>query len=99
MLALCAVGQHDRAGELFASMQHLRHEDGSYWTGYVYPDSARWPEERTTWTAGAVLLASAALVGDPATVEVFGGAGLPVGPDEIVPGCDAVQDVTCPAPR
>jgi hypothetical protein len=99
VLALCALGEHDRAGELFASMQHLRHEDGSYWTGYVYPDDARWPEERTTWTAGAVLLASATLASEPATVEVFGGAGLPVGPDEIVTGCDAVRDATCPAPR
>jgi hypothetical protein len=46
-------------------MQHLRDEDGSYWTGYVYPDDARWPVERTTWTAGAVLLATAALAGEP----------------------------------
>jgi hypothetical protein len=46
VLALCAVEDHARAGELFASMQHLRDDDGSYWTGYVYPDDARWPEER-----------------------------------------------------
>ena len=52
VLALCAVGDHDRAAELFADMQHLRDPDGSYWTGYVYPDDARWPEERTTWTVG-----------------------------------------------
>ena len=57
-------------------MQHLRDADGSYWTGYVFPDDARWPEERTTWTAAAVLLASAYLSGDPATAAVFGGADL-----------------------
>jgi hypothetical protein len=93
VLALCAVDQPDRAGALFASMQHLRHDDGSYWTGYVYPDDARWPEERTTWTAGAVLLASAALARDPVTTEVFGGATLPVGSDEIVLDCDASHDL------
>ncbi len=83
-LALCALGEHQRAGELFTSMQHLRDEDGSDGTGYVYPDDARWPDERTTWTAGAVLLAAAALAGRAVTTEVFGGAGLPVGPAELL---------------
>jgi hypothetical protein len=85
VLALCAVQQYDRAAELFTSVQHLRDPDGSYWTGYVYPDDARWPEERTTWTAGAALLASAALAGEAATTAVFGGAALPVA---IVDTCD-----------
>jgi hypothetical protein len=89
VLALCALGDHERARRLFTDMQHLRDEDGSYWTGYVYPDDARWPVERTTWTAGAVLLAAAALAGEPATIEVFGGAALPVGPAEI-PDCHEV---------
>jgi hypothetical protein len=71
VLALCALGEYDRAARLFADVQHLRHDDGSYWTGYVYPDDAFWPIERTTWTAGAVLLASAMLTGDPATTHVF----------------------------
>jgi hypothetical protein len=80
VLALCALGDRGRATELFTSMQHLRHDDGSYWTGYVYPDDAKWPVERTTWTAGAVLLAAAALDGDPVATEVFGGVALPVIP-------------------
>lgn len=88
-LALCAIGERARAAEVFADMQHLRHHDGSYWTGYVYPDDARWPEERTTWTAGAVLLAAAVLSGEPVTSAVFGGSGLPVGPDQIVLACGA----------
>ena len=74
--------------QLFADMQHLRHDDGSYWTGYVYPDDARWPEERTTWTGGAVLLAAAMLAGQPVTTEVFGGSSLPVGPAELRIDCD-----------
>jgi hypothetical protein len=48
-----------------------------YWTGYVFADLAIWPEEKTPWTAGAVLLALAALGGEPATRAVFGGDALP----------------------
>jgi hypothetical protein len=62
-LALAAAGQRDAAIEQVAAMQHLRHDDGSYWTGLVYADDARWPVERTTWTAAAVVLAADALAG------------------------------------
>jgi hypothetical protein len=60
-LALAAAGQRDAAREQLAAMQHLRGEDGSYWTGLVFADGVRWPVERTTWTAGAVVLAADAL--------------------------------------
>lgn len=62
-LALWAVGESDRAVRLLADMQRLRADDGLYWTGYVFDDDAMWPVERTTWTAGALLLAVAALGG------------------------------------
>ena len=62
-LALTAVGRREDALAQVAAMQHLREEDGSYWTGLVYADDARWPVERTTWTAGAVVLAADALSG------------------------------------
>jgi hypothetical protein len=78
-LALWAIGESDRAVQILRDMQHLRAEDGGYWTGYVFADEAIWPEERTTWTAGALLLAVAALGGDDATVTVFGGERLPIG--------------------
>ncbi|MEV6772570.1 prenyltransferase [Nocardia sp. NPDC051030] len=61
VLALDTLGDTDRALQLFADMQHLRDSDGSYWTGLVFADGKRWPEERTTWTAGAVILAADAL--------------------------------------
>jgi len=61
VLALDAIGDADRAHRLFAAMQHLRESDGSYWTGLVFADGKRWPEERTTWTAAAVVLAADAL--------------------------------------
>jgi hypothetical protein len=87
-LALAAADQRDAATEQVAAMQHLRHDDGSYWTGLVYADDARWPVERTTWTAAAVVLAADALSGatpaaglftDPAALPE---AGMPENPTE-----------------
>jgi hypothetical protein len=70
-LALAAAGRPDAAVEQVAAMQHLRHDDGSYWTGFVYADDTRWPVERTTWTAAAVVLAADALSGATAASGLF----------------------------
>lgn len=88
-LTLCMVGEVHRALDMLRWIQRLRHDsDGMYWTGYVFEDGAFWPEERTSWTAGALLLATAAVSGDEATAAVFGGERLPVGlaPDKC--GCE-----------
>jgi hypothetical protein len=61
VLALDAVGDRDRALRLLADMQHLRAEDGGYWTGLVFPEDVNWPAEHTTYTAAAVVLAVDAL--------------------------------------
>jgi hypothetical protein len=78
-IALWSLGRERQARELLRDVgAHLRDEaDGMYWTGYVFADTAVWPVEKTSWTAGAVLLALAALGGEPATCAVFGGASLP----------------------
>jgi hypothetical protein len=70
-LALTALGDPDAALEQVAAMQHLRDDDGSYWTGLVYADDARWPVERTTWTAAAVVLAADAIAGATPGAAVF----------------------------
>ncbi|MEU4689545.1 prenyltransferase/squalene oxidase repeat-containing protein [Actinoplanes sp. NPDC023714] len=70
-LALDAVGEREAARDLVAAMQHLREEDGSYWTGLVLTDGVRWPVERTTWTAAAVVLAVDALHGDHPRSAIF----------------------------
>jgi hypothetical protein len=77
VLALDAVGDHLRARDLFDSVQHLRDDDGGFWTGYVWPDDAIWPEERSTWTAAAVILAADALAGTSGGSGLFRGDGLP----------------------
>ena len=38
VMALDALGDRERALQLLADMQHLRTDEGSYWTGYVWPD-------------------------------------------------------------
>jgi hypothetical protein len=68
-LALDAVGDHRRALQLLTDMQHLRGDDGKYWTGWVFRDETNgqenpdvyWPSEHTTYTAAAVILAVDAL--------------------------------------
>ncbi|SDP56816.1 hypothetical protein SAMN05660199_04263 [Klenkia soli] len=70
-MALAVAGQVDAATEQLAAMQHLRDEDGGYWTGYVFADDAIWPVERTTWTAAAVVLAADALSGATPGAQLF----------------------------
>ncbi|MGY1667902.1 prenyltransferase [Geodermatophilus sp. SYSU D00696] len=89
-LALVVAGQPEAAHEQVAAMQHLRHDDGSYWTGLVYADDARWPVERTTWTAAAVVLAADALTGaTPASGLFADPSALPAPGTEDAPGSAA----------
>lgn len=77
VLALDTIGERTSAMRQFAAMQHLRDDDGSYWTGLVFTDNLRWPEERTTWTAAAVVLAADALTRTTGASGIFRGDGLP----------------------
>ena len=79
VLALDAIGHRSGAHRQFAAMQHLREEDGSYWTGLVFADGKRWPEERTTWTGAAVILAADALSDTTRGGGIFRDEGLPMG--------------------
>lgn len=79
VMALDAIGRHADAHRQFAAMQHLREGDGSYWTGLVFADGKRWPEERTTWTGAAMILAADALSNTTAGAGIFRGDELPVG--------------------
>ncbi|PKN33066.1 MAG: phenyltransferase domain-containing protein [Deltaproteobacteria bacterium HGW-Deltaproteobacteria-19] len=63
VLALDAVGEHERAKAVFNWILDKKYDDGSYWMGVTFPDAVIWPEERTAWTAAAVLLAYDALCG------------------------------------
>ena len=68
-MALDLLGDHRRALRLLTDMQHLRDTGGRYWTGWVFGDvsnaaethDVHWPDEHTTYTAAAVILAVDAL--------------------------------------
>lgn len=79
VMALDAIGRRAAALRQFAAMQHLREEDGSYWTGLVFSDRKRWPVERTTWTGAAVILAADTLSSATPASGIFRGTDLPRG--------------------
>ncbi len=61
VLALSAIGERERAAIVFNWVCDKKYDDGAYWMGVTFPDGVIWPEERTSWTAAAILLAHAAL--------------------------------------
>lgn len=63
VIALDSLGRTEEAREILTDIEMHRDSDGGYWTGYVWPDRAIWPEEKSTWTAAAVILATDALEG------------------------------------
>ncbi len=61
-MAYLGAGQRDRATELFTAIQDYRQADGSYYTGVAYPEEVSFPdEERSTYSAAAVILAADAI--------------------------------------
>ncbi len=79
-LAYLGIGEVRPAATLFEWIQHLRDTDGLYWTGANHPGTEIWPDEKTTWSAGSVLLLADALAGG-VTRGLFDGSTLaPVAP-------------------
>jgi hypothetical protein len=77
-LAHVAAGEDDRARDLLSWTRHLRHHDGSYFTGMVHPERVHFPGgERATYGGAAVVLAADALGGTGPAADLFRGAGLP----------------------
>jgi hypothetical protein len=96
VLTLAAIGERERGRQLLAQVQHLREADGSYWTGLVFDEDVRWPVERSSWTAAAVVLAADALAGGT-TLGLFSGESLPTGVLLPADACIAA-DAPCAAP-
>ena len=82
VMALDAAGMDTMARTLFDWVQRYRYHDGAYWTGCVYPEGVYFPgDERSSYTAAAVLLADEALDGVSPAAGLFRGESLPVVPD------------------
>ena len=63
VLTLTAMGDAERAAIVFDWLCDKKYPDGSYWMGVTFPNGVVWPEEKTSWTAAAVILAYDALHG------------------------------------
>ena len=50
-----------RALEMFAGVQFLRDPDGAYWTGWQFANEKHFPNERSSYTSAAIILAADAL--------------------------------------
>jgi hypothetical protein len=87
VIALDTVGMTQRATQLFADIQHLRSPDGSYWTGWQFAAQVNWPDEHSSWTAGAVVLAADALSRATPASGIFRAKDLPVGTRLGGPAC------------
>jgi hypothetical protein len=70
-MALLAAGDHARAVTLYSWLHQWRHEEGAFWTGYQFIEDIMWPDERPTWTSGAILLAADALTRHTAAAALF----------------------------
>lgn len=76
-LALMTMGDRERAAQLLAWVQFLRHGDGSYWCGMNF-EGERFNEkgeyftaDQPSWNSAAVVLADRALAGCFGTLGVF----------------------------
>lgn len=61
VMATLAAGQRSQALAVFKWLSQWQDRDGGYWTGYSFRDKVIWPQEKTSWTAAAILLAADAL--------------------------------------
>lgn len=89
-MTLDALGDRARALVIFADMQHLRHENGSYWTGYQFVNQKWFPHEQSAYTAAAVILAADALSDTTPAAGIFrttGGQAVPNAADPDACGC------------
>jgi GH15 family glucan-1,4-alpha-glucosidase len=71
-IAFAAIGDLSTASDLLRWTRTHRRDDGSYWTGIVYPDHELFPfDEHTSYTAAAVLLAVDAITAASPAAGVF----------------------------
>ena len=75
-LALDALGDRAGALDLFEQIQHLRGPDGAYWTGWQFANQTHFPNEQSSWTSAAIILAADALCGATGGSGIFADAAV-----------------------
>ncbi|MEY2469005.1 MAG: hypothetical protein QOF21_1703 [Actinomycetota bacterium] len=79
-LAHLAAGERDKAEWLLEATRGHRDVDGSYWTGVAIPEEVHFPaDERSSYTAAAIVLADDALKEESPAWDIF------VGDEELPP--------------
>jgi hypothetical protein len=87
------------AASLLAAVERLRHGDGSYWTGWQYVNQNHFPDERSSWTSAAVILAADAVSGFSGGAGIFRdipGAEPYPSPDPSACGCSPASALAGP---
>ena len=96
VIALDAIGWGDQALELLEQTQRHRRGDGSYWTGFAYPERVTFPDaETTSYTAAAIVLAVDALTSHTAAAGLFRNESLPTVVDLAEPECPLGRPAEC----
>jgi hypothetical protein len=57
-ITLEAIGDADGALDLLDQIQLLRDPSGAYWTGWQYVTKRHYPDEQSSYTAAAIVLAA-----------------------------------------
>jgi len=79
-ITLLTIGRQDEAVSLLEWVQDQRCPDGSYMTGLVYPQRSSFPtDERSSYSAAAMILALDALEAAGPASGLFFGRSLPTG--------------------
>ncbi len=93
-IALEAIGDPETALDLLDQIQRLRDPSGAYWTGWNYVNQRHYPDEQSSYTAAAIVLAADALCGASGGAMVFRDAGA----DAAVTGRSGDQACGCEPP-
>ena len=70
-IALDAIGDAAAALGLLDDIQALRDPGGAYWTGWQYANERHYPDEHSSYTAAAIVLAADVLCGATAGSGIF----------------------------
>lgn len=60
-MTLATLDMHEEGKMVLDWIKDKRYEDGAYWMGVTFPNMVVWPDEKTSWTAAAIILAYDAL--------------------------------------
>jgi len=74
-IALDAIGDGAGALDLLGQIQLLRDPSGAYWTGWQYATQRHYPDEQSSYTSAAIVLAADALSGATGGSALFHDVG------------------------